>query len=457
MYDQHLNLFSHEQVKEWCSQRGVRSASFDKHNVERLIARLKKKQETGNLSEELEEVLALLTTKQQLGGSSPKKLETILNTQYEGRLYDQYVHAGAPQSLRTSGRSVQMQNLPRLSTIRNMDELDSPLHWTNEELSDNLRQVFRASHPKGELYVADFASIESRALAYLAGETWKLEAYARGEDIYKEQAVKIFGLRSVEQVSKVQRTTGKVGELSCGYGAGAGAVKDFAAKMHVDLSEGEAKQLVNDWRNANPAVTQMWRALHDMLMDTVETGRPSKAWTIPGGVLLRGVVRFRPTVTPISLSAIDSKVQSIEMVVQKKDMYLRRVFHGCYLKGGNVGYYKPSTLKGGPAWKRKYMDPKTKQERYYELYGGKLAGILTQSFCREIFFESLSRLDQLISRYDNVQIVGQFHDEIVVEWEPGEMLRAKLEASMEAAMSSSYVHPDLPMAVEVKHAPRYIK
>ena len=53
-------------------------------------------------------------------------------------------------------------------------------------------------------------------------------------------------------MTKEQRQTGKVGELSCGYGAGGGAVKDFAAKMGVEMVEAEANKLVIDWRDSEP-------------------------------------------------------------------------------------------------------------------------------------------------------------------------------------------------------------
>ena len=137
-------------------------------------------------------------------------------------------------------------------TVRPFSSLDS--HTPNS-------QVFTSSDPGGSLLVADFASIESRALAYQAGETWKVDAYHRGEDIYKAQAVKIFRLSGVDVVTKEQRTTGKVGELSCGYGAGPVAVKDFAAKMHVEMSESEAGKLVRDWRDANPKTVDLWERL----------------------------------------------------------------------------------------------------------------------------------------------------------------------------------------------------
>ena len=44
----------------------------------------------------------------------------------------------------------------------------------------------------------------------------------------------------VDQVTKSRAADGKVGELACGYGAGAGAVRDFAAKMGVTLEPEEA-------------------------------------------------------------------------------------------------------------------------------------------------------------------------------------------------------------------------
>jgi len=452
-FDPLLNLASHVQVKKWCADRGVHSRSFDKQHVEQLINRLEKAPRA-NRSHKHYEVLCLLKTKQALGGSSLKKLDTILATAYEGRVYDQYVHAGAPQSLRTSGRSIQMQNLPRLEHVRFMEDLRLPgSTWTNEELAGNLRQVFTSSDPAGQLIVADFASIESRALAYMAGETWKVDAYARGEDVYKAQAMKIFRLHDISTVTKEQRTTGKVGELSCGYGAGPVAVKDFAAKMHVDLTEGEAGALVSDWRNANPKTVEFWDALGTALTEAVSDGRVRSVRAAHGIT-----INFVPTMMPKSLEDQMAAAQTIEMCVWKNGQrVMTRVFHGCYLRGRNVGYHKPSTLKGGRPWKTKYIDPKTKRPKFYELYGGKLAGILTQSLCREIFFESLEEISLQLAGFDNATIVGQFHDEVVVDWVPGRLSMIQVYNILRDTMSSSVTHPGLPMGVEVKHDYRYTK
>lgn len=452
--DADLNLNSHVQLKKWCADRGIRSTSFDKQHVERLIARLNNRAASHGLTPGQTQVLDMLKTKQALGGSSLKKLDTILNTAYDGRLYDQYVHAGAPQTLRTSGRSAQMQNLPKLpKNPADMDSLFNGSVWSNDELGDNLRQVFTSSHPQGELLVADFASIESRMLAYLASETWKTEAYRRGEDVYKAQAMKIYNLSDITSVTTEQRTTGKVGELSCGYGAGPVAVKDFAAKMHVEFTDGEAGKLVNDWREANPETVAFWAALDSALHTLLQTGHPQ--WVIAG----HGVkIWFAFSTTPDTLLEQDGQAQSVRMDVLKSDkLLLSRVFHGCYMRGRDVSYYKPESNKGGKPWKKTYVDPKTKRRVYYKLYGGKLTGILTQSMCREIFFESLECLDRTLAHVDNATIVGQFHDEVIIDWVPGSFSKEYVMGVMETAMCHSPTHPGLPMAVEVKSAYRYIK
>ena len=39
----------------------------------------------------------------------------------------------------------------------------------------------------------------------------------------------------------------------------------FAAKMGVELTEGEANKLVSDWRDANPEIVEFWYSLDDAL------------------------------------------------------------------------------------------------------------------------------------------------------------------------------------------------
>ncbi len=469
-----LNLNSLKQLKEWCAERGVRASSFDEKHVDRLLSRIQAKlAQPGLTDEQIDRYSAvedLLTTKKILGGSSLKKLKVILDTAAEDgsgayRLWDQYLHYGAGQSGRTTGRSVQMQNLKRLSTVADMAELDDPdSEWDNTKLAENLRQVFTATDQNGRLIVGDFSSVESRGLAWLAQEEWKLSSYRQGLDLYKVLAGKIYD-KPHDAVTKDERQTGKVGELACGYGAGPGAVVSFAEGMGVHLEEGEATKLVWDWRDANPGIVNLWARLDWMLHECVERRAP-QSLGLPDQLLLR----LTPCATPASLTkqVPGRGIQSVRMAIDDGhgEQFMVRYFHGCYVRGRNICYFRPTDRKTGDLWREQYVDPKTKQTRYYELYGGKLAGILTQSFCRELFFQALEQVHGWSLAHDNITLVGQFHDEIVVDWKPGWQARAGggnalsiLEAKqdMTAMMSDPGRVPSFPLAAEIKDDYRYTK
>ncbi len=460
-----LNFRSFPQLKEFCRSRGVNARSFDEEHVTMLLTKVAARLDKGGLTPEqtvrLNEVEAMLQTKQILGGSSLSKLQKIEDLVGPGdRLRGSYVHVGAAQTLRTSGKGVQMQNLKRLAEPMDMSELDDPdADWSNDELAVNLRQVFTASDPDGALIVGDFSSVESRGLAWAAGADWKIEAFRNGKDLYKVLAAKIFSVH-YDDVLKPQRQTGKVGELSCGYGAGPGAVKDFAAKMGVAMTAEEAASLVNDWRAANPEVVILWERLDSLLMEVVRQGQAFAQQIIGNGL----VVSLEHTPTPVSLQALDPNCQSIMLTLRYRGQrpLMRRVFHGAYMRGRNVGYWKPAKNKTGAAWVNHYRHPKSKEIVFYNVYGGKLSGILTQSMCREMFFSSLAGLHRELKKWSNVDIVGQFHDEIVLDWRPRTPDGA-WELSLEQAkqmlndwMSSSLL-PGFPLAAEIKHDYRYTK
>lgn len=347
-----------------------------------------------------------------------------------------------------------MQNLKRLHGAGDDVELlfDPDTMWSNDLLSSNLRQVFRATHDEGRLIVGDFSSVESRGLAWQAGETWKLEAYARGEGIYEHQAAKIFKVE-YETVTKQQRQTGKVGELSCGYGAGAEAVRTFAAKMGVEMTHQEAAILVKDWRNANGAIVAYWNRL-DAALDLAVDGTRATV-KIP-----HGWVQILPVPAPESLrkQTNDQDLVSlrVSLILTSGETVLTRVIHGVNRQGRNLLYWKPSERKTGDLWTDRFTDPKTKQVRRYSVYGGKLSGILTQSLCREVFFASLFEVDKWCRTTENVALVGQFHDEIVLDWAPGQVNETMTRRALEVAMTTTIL-PEFPLVAEIKSDFRYTK
>lgn len=109
----------------------------------------------------------------------------------------------------------------------------------NEAAALALRHVIIAA-PGNELVVADWSNIESRVLAWIANEVWKLEAYRavdRGEgvDLYKLLFSQFFGT-PVDKVNDTERQSGKVSELAFGFGGGVGALVTMAAGYQMDLN-----------------------------------------------------------------------------------------------------------------------------------------------------------------------------------------------------------------------------
>lgn len=454
-----LNLSSPVQLKAWCAVRGVKAKSFDEKHVTSMLKQVTKKLETmppGHRRDEMDQVHHLLRTKQILGGSSLKKLATIIDTTgLGGRLHDQYLHIGAGATYRTTGRGVQMQNLPRLSGGVG-DVEDWAFAWDNGFMAANLRQVFTASDLDGQLIVGDFSSVESRGLAWQAGEGWKLKAYTKGIPVYEMQAGLIFG-KPYTEVTKDERQVGKVGELSCGYGAGGEAVQAFAKNMGIELSEGESAKLVRDWREANPKTVDYWDRLDKALHKALESGQAQQV------LMPHGHVRIASVPSPASLvkeAPMSVRSLSIKMFLDNGTLLLTRVIHGCHIVGRNIRYYKPSERKTGELWTDHYTDPKTKLVKKFSIYGGKMAGLLTQSLCREVFMASMLQVHDTLENWNNVQLVGQFHDEIVLDWTPPEnagcLQLHEAKALLKQCMTRTIL-PGFPLAADIKNDYRYTK
>ena len=450
-----LNLNSTVQLTRWCRERGIISKSFDEEHVTELIVKIREKlPHTMNTNKYLGywEVLQMLLTKQTLGGSSLKKLPVIQQlTGEDGRLRHSYVHAGAGASGRTTGRGVQMQNLKRLSDPSPMEGLKNQTEiWSNDVLASNIRQVFTATHPKGALIVGDFKSVEWVGLAFLAGDVAKVALFDNGLDPYKAAAANAYHV-PLDQVTPFQRSLGKVAELSCGYGAGPVAVAAQGPKYGVDLTADAALDLVSTWRRLNPKTTALWATLQGLLTQALSEG-------IAGAPLGYGLrVVFSAISTPATLLKQHPDATSIVMELWKNEYrILQRTFHGCYLHGTEIQYFKPSERKTGQLWSATYTDKKTKRQAPHKLYGGKLAGILTQSFCREIFFNVLMRVDWWSS--EHCRLIGQFHDEIVIDWSPeSEISREQAERALDMFMSDPGIFTEFPLKADVKSSYRYIK
>ena len=267
------------QLSEWLRKTaGLRVTSLDKAAVAALREQ--------KLDANTDRVLAL---RQQLGKTSTKKYTVMLRAACKDqRVRGITQYYGAGRTGRWAGRLVQMQNLPqnhldRIEDVRQLvrDGDYETVAMLYDSVPDTLSQLVRTAFvaPEGKtLLVADYSAIEARVIAYLAGERWRLDAFAAGKDIYCQSASQMFGV-PVEKhgVNGHLRQKGKIAELACGYGGGVAALKAFGADK-MGLTEEEMKEIVDQWRAASPQIPKLWRRIEEAAVHALEN--PGRSFTV---------------------------------------------------------------------------------------------------------------------------------------------------------------------------------
>lgn len=125
--------------------------------------------------------------------------------------------------------------------------------------------------PGHAILAADLSSVECRVLSYLAMQddvinAFKLHDRGEGPDVYCIFAEKIYR-RLVTPQNKTERTVGKIGELSLGYGAGWKAFKRmlFAQAGGMTMQQSECQGVVDIYRSTHKMVVGLWDAGNEAL------------------------------------------------------------------------------------------------------------------------------------------------------------------------------------------------
>lgn len=374
------NPNSVSQLKTWLEEKGIPMGSLGKKDVAAMIQQLGK----SGLDEEAMDMLKL---RLQMAKSSVKKYQAAERCVCaDGRARGLFQFYGANRTGRFSGRNIQLQNLPQ-NHIETLDEARTLVRsgcFEAVELlygntPDVLSQLIRTMLiPKEgcEFIVADFSAIEARVLAWESGETWRLNAFRSGADIYCESATQMFHVPVVKNgINGELRQKGKISELALGYGGSSGALISMGA-LDMGLKEKELPELVDTWRAANPKIVQYWWDLEKAAVDTIKTHEPHR------------------------ISKVEFQFYSgtLWMVLPsgRKLAYLAP-----QLQPNRFGRMSV-TFKGqggtGGKWERQ------------ETYSGKLAENATQAIARDILVEAMYRLEQ-----KGLNIIGHVHDEVIIE------------------------------------------
>lgn len=135
---------------------------------------------------------------------------------------------------------------------------DDKINMQNLGRESKLKNAIYA--PKGYMMIdSDSSQIEARIVAWLAGQGDLLDAFERGEDVYKIMASAIYN-KPIEKITKEERFVGKTTILGCGYGMGA---KKFQAQLKVfgvQVEEDEAVRIITVYRQTYPKITALWRS-----------------------------------------------------------------------------------------------------------------------------------------------------------------------------------------------------
>lgn len=113
--------------------------------------------------------------------------------------------------------------------------------------------------PEGYVIIdCDSSQIEARTVAWLAGQTDLVEAFDRGEDVYKIMASAIYG-KSVEEITKDERFVGKTTILGAGYGMGAEKFQAQLKTFEVDIPLDECKRIISVYRSTYDKIPLLWK------------------------------------------------------------------------------------------------------------------------------------------------------------------------------------------------------
>lgn len=431
-----------------------------------------------------DDVKASLRIRQEAGKASTAKLTKMLaGRSRDGRARDLFQYHGSTTG-RWAGRRVQPQNMPRpelsAAEVAECVELFPVEHGADmirtgygaplDVLSWSLRGMFVPA--KGSRFLGgDFANIEGRVLAWLAGELWKLDAFTdydnkTGPDLYKVAYARAFDLKP-EQVSKDQRQIGKVMELALGYQGGIGAFRSMAKNYNADLqaiadaveratpaeqwARAESKRLllqiehgqhadlppqqytalrvlVDAWRTAHPAIKGFWADIESAAMSAVK----NRGQLFPTQM---GLIQFNcgrdflymrlPSGRVLSYARPDL-VWRLNEITEKQQLVLQYFAQG-----------KDRENQG------------KKQFEAVTSYGGLLAENATQAVARDVLVEAMIRMEAA-----GYPIVLHVHDEARAEVPYGRGSLAECERLMSELPRWA---AGLPVAVECDEMTRYHK
>jgi DNA polymerase bacteriophage-type len=410
-------------LKVWLAQQGSSTTTLNKAEIEKLLA-------ADYLPTTVRRALEL---RQSGAQAAAKKINALLSRcDRDSRIRGALRYHGASTG-RWAGNGVQPQNLKRpqiqdvesaVIAIATGDYAHVRSLYPNPlaVIGDITRSMICAA-PGHQLIGADFRSIESRVLAWISDEEWKLDSYRRfdathdpRDEPYCITACKIFRVPDgTFNAESPERKVGKTCDLAFGFQGGLIAWRKFEPDR---FSDAEVERFKQEWRAAHPQIKKFWYAIDRAACQAVR----QREQVIPCGRLLlkcTGMFLFIKLPSGRKLAypfpRIEIKDREHEVVV---------------FKDASFGQWRD--CRGGEG-----------------AYGGLWTENVVSAISRDLLAAALIRLERA-----GYRVVLHVHDEIICEVPIG--FGSKEDFTELMTVVPSWAH-GLPIAARAWCGPRFCK
>ena len=367
--------------------------------------------------------------------SSTAKLNAMLACAgADDRARGQHLYHGAATG-RWAGRLIQVQNFPR-PEVQDVEQfiphvLENKYDLIEAEqpalvvVSSMLRSMLRAA-PGHRLIAGDFAQIEARVLAWIAGQDDLVEAFRTGEKIYERMGAAYSG-KPLEEITKdsEERQVGKNSVLGAGFQMGADRFAEQVwAQSGIALEPDTAQHIITTYRETYPKIPEFWRDINNAARNAVlEPGSVCKCGRIQ--FVVRGP--FLWCVLPSGRALAYAQPEIHKHTVTPKD--------GAPFTTHSVTFMSVNSVTRN--WQRAFG------------YGGYFTENVVQAMARDLLAAAMLRVE--LAGYPVVLTV---HDEIVSEVPIGS---GTLNEFLELMQTGPEWADGLPVAVDGWEGERYRK
>lgn len=294
------------EIQKWLAEaHGIVATELDADSIDKIL----------DVPELPDEVREVLEARQASSSASIKKIFGMQRCASgpTPRLRHSLIHSNA-RTGRPTGSLVQPTNLPRNGPdIRwhngapyaasldanpwggdkaekkpwHVDAIDHVISYAKNYSFVDFQRVFPQSLPtiagclRGlfiardgyDLISSDYTAIEAVVAASLCNQTWRMDAFERGDDIYLVSISQMTGIsldeyrayKKKHDSHHPDRQKGKVGELALGYGGGVMALRNFGAEG----STKELEEFKTEWRKKSSRIVDAWWELDKAFMNCI--------------------------------------------------------------------------------------------------------------------------------------------------------------------------------------------